>query len=621
MGATDPYDAIRLIEGDIESMALPRVSMVQFLVQKEYLKQEQYEEALKVQQQTKNPDLGKVLVELGMVGEREVLQAKAQEMGIAFADLDRVTIDSTAINALPERIAKNHAVIPVKKQDNNLYVAMANTNNLQAIDDIQMASGCRVIPVLAVPGAIDDALKKYYGGGVAGASDAGASKNGSPMPAKKDAAAAPAAAGGASLSEMRQAIAEAGVKRGSQKDEDDEDDDGEKMADQAPIIRLANALIQQAITDRASDIHVEPQPKSVRVRYRVDGVLMEAMTIPKNLLSALISRLKIMAEMNIAERRVPQDGRIEVRHSGKELDLRVSSIPTPYGEKIVMRILDKSGTQIGLGKLGFNEENQLKIEEMCSQPNGMFLCTGPTGSGKTTTLYSVLYQLNTIGVNIVTAEDPVEYQLNGISQVQMNRKAGLTFATALRAFLRQDPDIMMVGEIRDLETAEIAIESSLTGHLVLSTLHTNDAPSATLRMIDMGVEPYLISATVMGVLAQRLARRIDQDHKESYEVRAGDLKRFGMNSDDPDKMVTLFRGVPHEDNRDTGYRGRVGIHELMTMNAEIAELVVRRAPLNDIKEAAKANGMKELRQDGLEKVLMGLTDPQEVMRVVFTAGY
>ena len=600
-------------------MALPRVSMVQFLVQKEYLKQEQYEEALKVQQQTKNPDLGKVLVELGMVGEREVLQAKAQEMGIAFADLDRVSIDSTAINALPERIAKNHAVIPVKKQDNNLYVAMANTNNLQAIDDIQMASGCRVIPVLAVPGAIDDALKKYYGGGVVGASDAGAAKNGSPMPAKKDAT-TPAVAG-ASLSEMRQAIAEAGVKRGTQKDDDDEDDDGEKMADQAPIIRLANALIQQAITDRASDIHVEPQPKSVRVRYRVDGVLMEAMTIPKNLLSALISRLKIMAEMNIAERRVPQDGRIEVRHSGKELDLRVSSIPTPYGEKIVMRILDKSGTQIGLGKLGFNEENQLKIEEMCSQPNGMFLCTGPTGSGKTTTLYSILYQLNTIGVNIVTAEDPVEYQLNGISQVQMNRKAGLTFATALRAFLRQDPDIMMVGEIRDLETAEIAIESSLTGHLVLSTLHTNDAPSATLRMIDMGVEPYLISATVMGVLAQRLARRIDQDHKESYEVRAGDLKRFGMNSDDPDKMVTLFRGVPDEDNRDTGYRGRVGIHELMTMNAEIAELVVRRAPLNDIKEAAKANGMKELRQDGLEKVLMGLTDPQEVMRVVFTAGY
>ena len=477
--------------------------MVQFLVQKGYLKQEQFEEAQKVQQQTKNPDLGKVLVELGMVGEREVLQAKAQEMGIAFADLDRVSIESSAINALPERVAKNHSVVPVKKQDNVLYVAMHNTNNLQAIDDIAMASGCRVIPVLAVPGAIEDALKKYYGGGVVNGS---ADKN--PAATTASSSEAKNMPAGPGLAEMRQAIAEAGVKRGSAKDEDEGDDDGEKMAEQAPIIRLANALIQQAISDRASDIHVEPQPKSVRVRYRVDGVLMEAMTIPKNLLAALTSRLKIMADMNIAERRVPQDGRIEVRHQGKEIDLRVNSIPTPFGEKIVMRILDKSGTQIGLGKLGFSEENQLKIEEMVSQPNGMFLCTGPTGSGKTTTLYSVLYQLNTIGVNIVTAEDPVEYQLNGISQVQMNRKAGLTFATALRAFLRQDPDIIMVGEIRDLETAEIAIEAALTGHLVLSTLHTNDAPSATLRMIDMGVEPYLITATVIGVLAQRLARKI-----------------------------------------------------------------------------------------------------------------
>ena len=373
--------------------------------------------------------------------------------------------------------------------------------------------------------------------------------------------------------------------------------------------------------DRASDIHVEPQPKSVRVRYRVDGVLTEAMTIPRNLMAALISRLKIMSDMNIAERRVPQDGRIEIRHQGKELDLRVSTVPTPFGEKVVMRILDKSGTQIGLAKLGFTEENQLKIEEMVSQPNGMFLCTGPTGSGKTTTLYSVLYMLNTIGVNIVTAEDPVEYQLSGITQVMMNRKAGLTFATALRAFLRQDPDIIMVGEIRDLETAEIAIEASLTGHLVLSTLHTNDAPSATLRLIDMGVEPYLIAATLMGVLAQRLARKVDPDHREPYQVPAKDLRRFGFDHSDPEELITLYRGIPHEDNRMSGYRGRMGVHELLTMNSEIAELVVRRSPLNDIKMAAKANGMKELREDGLGKVLAGMTDPGEVMRVVFTAGY
>lgn len=594
--------------------------MVQFLMQRGYLTQDQFTEAQRVAQQTRNNDIGKVLVDLGFVGEREMLQARAQEMGIGFVNLDNITIESSALNVVPERILKNHNVIPVKKQDNTLYLAMANVNNLQAIDDVQINSGCRVIPVIAVPGAIEDALRRNFSSSGGGAAATPVRSGATPTPETKTASAAPASAAGSSLADMRQAIAEAGVKRGSKDDEDSEADD-EKLAEQAPIIRLANALIQQAITDRASDIHVEPQPKSVRVRYRVDGVLIEAMTIPKNLLAALISRLKIMADMNIAERRVPQDGRIEVRHGGKELDLRVNSIPTPYGEKIVMRILDKSGTQIGLAKLGFVEENQLKIEELTSQPNGLFLCTGPTGSGKTTTLYSVLYQLNTVGVNIVTAEDPVEYQLNGISQVGMNRKAGLTFATALRAFLRQDPDIIMVGEIRDLETAEIAIESSLTGHLVLSTLHTNDAPSATLRLIDMGVEPYLIAATLMGVLAQRLCRRIDQDHKEPYTVLQKDLRRFGFEVTDPEAEVVLYRGIPHEENRETGFRGRTGVHELLTMNSEIAELVVRRAPLSDIKEAAKANGMKELREDGLIKVLQGLTTPDEVMRVVFTAGY
>lgn len=591
-------------------MALPRVSMVQFLQQKGYLKPEQLEEAVKVQQQTKEPDLGRVLISLGMVGEREVLQAKAQEMGIGFVDLDRVQIESSALNVVPERIAKAHSVIPVKKDGQTLWLAMANDKNIMALDDVKMASGCRVIPVLALPGAIEDAIKKSY---------AGSATNGD---ATASVTAAPAAGSNTVdlRSDIRGAIAAAGVARGRE-DEDMGDKDAEQMAEQAPIIKLANALIQQAIADRASDIHVEPQQRSVRIRYRLDGVLMEAMTVPRNLMAPLISRLKIMADMNIAERRIPQDGRIEVRHSGKEFDLRVSSIPTPYGEKIVMRILDKSSVMIGLGKLGFTPENQAKIEELVSQPQGMFLCTGPTGSGKTTTLYSCLNILNTIGVNIITAEDPIEYQLAGVAQVGMNRKAGLTFATALRAFLRQDPDIMMVGEMRDLETAEIAIESALTGHMVLSTIHTNDAPSTTLRMIDMGVEPYLIAATLTGVLAQRLGRRVDPDHKEAYEVPAIDLRRFGMALEDPDEMITLFRGIPHEDNRMTGYRGRTGFHELMTMNAEIAELVVRRAPVNDVRAAAKANGMHELREDGLTKVLAGQTDPQEVMRVVFTAGF
>jgi type IV pilus assembly protein PilB len=581
--------------------------MVQFLLQKGYIKPDQVDQATKVAQQTGESDLGKVLVGLGFVGEREVIQARAQEQGIAFADLDRVQIDSRALNIVPERIVKMHSAIPVKKDGQTLYVAMANTSNIAALDEIRMTSGCRVIPVLAVPGAIEDAIRKNYSSGQA--------KEATPA-----ATISASKAADAFSNDMKVLMAEATVKVGRDNDEAS-DPDAEKMAEQAPIIKLANALIQQAIADRASDIHVEPQQRSVRVRYRIDGVLMEAMTVPRNLMAPLISRLKIMADMNIAERRVPQDGRIEVRHTAKEYDLRVSSVPTPFGEKIVMRILDKSSVMLGLEKIGFTEENQIKVEEMVSQPNGMFLCTGPTGSGKTTTLYSVLHKLNTVGVNIVTAEDPIEYQLNGVTQVGMNRKAGLTFSTALRAFLRQDPDIIMVGEIRDLETAEIAVEASLTGHLVLSTLHTNDAPSSTLRLIDMGVEPYLVSATLMGVLAQRLARRIDANNKEAYEVPAADLKRFGMSFDDPNEMVTLQRGLPAEENRMTGYRGRTGIHELMTMNAEIAEMIVRRVPLNDIKAAAKANGMHELREDGLHKVLLGWTDPQEIMRVVFTSGF
>jgi len=588
-------------------MANPRMPMLEFLLKKGHIQKEQAEEAIKVSQQTKSP-IDRVVIQLNFAGEREVMEARAQEAGLGFADLDRMTIESSALNIVPERIVKNHSAIPVRKDGQTLWVAMSNPNNVAAIDDLRVASGCRVVPVLAVKGAIEDAIVKYYGGGQV----------------KKESDAAPAkAAAPAPSANFAQIMAEARVKQdrdGGGEDEGGREDDA-AAADAAPIIKLASAIIQQAISDRASDIHIEPGQRAIRVRYRVDGVLMEAMTVPRNLMAPLISRYKIMADMNIAERRIPQDGRIEVKYQEKEIDLRVSSIPTPFGEKIVMRILDKTSVQIGLEKIGFTEAHQLKIEELVSQPNGMFLCTGPTGSGKTTTQYSVLNKLNTVGVNIITAEDPIEYQLNGISQVQMNKKAGLTFATALRAYLRQDPDIIMVGEMRDLETAEIAIESSLTGHLVLSTLHTNDAPSATLRLVDMGVEPYLIAATVIGVLAQRLGRRIDADHKESYEVPQMDLRRFGFNVTDPDALVQLYRGIPHDNNRMTGYRGRTGFHELMTLNAEIAELIVRRAPLNDIKEASKANGMKELREDGLEKVLMGITTPEEVMRVVFTAGY
>jgi type IV pilus assembly protein PilB len=585
-------------------MALKRLPMASYLLEKGFVSKEQLDEALNVQRQTKNPDIGRILVDLGYVGEREVLQARAQEDGHQFVDLDNVRVDDSAVNVVPERIVKLHSVMPIKKEGSTIWLAMANPSDIPAIDDVRLASGCFVRPAVALPGAIEDAIRRHYGSSN-GAAKAEESDAGKPV----------------SMRDLRGVIAAAQVGRDADRVGADEDADAEKMADQAPIIKLANALIQQAIADRASDIHVEPQERHVRVRYRIDGVLMEAMTVPRNLVAPLISRYKIMADMNIAERRIPQDGRIEVRHKDHEYDLRVSSIPTPFGEKIVMRILDKGNAMVGLVKLGFTGESMAQLEELVSQPNGMFLSTGPTGSGKTTTQYSVLHKLNTVGVNIITIEDPIEYQLNGIAQVQINKKAGLTFGTGLRAFLRQDPDIIMVGEMRDLETAEIAIEAALTGHLVLSTLHTNDAPSATIRMIDMGVEPYLISATVIGIMAQRLGRKIDAEHRESYEVPAIDLRRFGFNVTDPDEKVTLYRGVPHDNNRMTGYRGRTGFHELMVMNQEIAEMVVRRAPVADIKAAAKASGMKELREDGLEKVLAGITDPQEVMRVVFTAGF
>jgi type IV pilus assembly protein PilB len=570
------------------------------------------------QKQTKQPNLGRVLIDLGMAGEREVLMAQAQEVNLQFVDLDNTPPDSSAINVVPERILRMHSVIPFKKDGLTLYVAMQNPNNLKAIDDIALASGCRVRPVVAVPGAIEDAIKMHFTGGAEEAASALPTKSG---PSLAQQAAARNAAQAQTQNDLARAMAEASAAQDASRGRGDEQANEDELADQAPIIRLANAAIKQALEAGASDIHVEPGERALRVRYRIDGVLMEAMTIPKNLTAALISRLKIMADMNIAERRVPQDGRIEVRSGGREFDMRVSSIPTPFGEKVVMRILDKQNAMVGLGKLGLSEENQAYIEELVQQPNGLFLCTGPTGSGKTTTQYSVLNMLNSIERNIITVEDPIEYQLNGISQVQVNKKAGLTFATGLRAFLRQDPDIILVGEMRDLETAEIAIEASLTGHLVLSTLHTNDAPSATIRMIDMGVEPYLISATVIGILAQRLGRKVDQNHREPYTEKAINLRRFGFEVVDPDEEVTLFRGVPHEDNRMTGYRGRTGVHELLRMNSEIAEMVVRRAPVQDLKEAAKANGMRELREDGLEKVLAGVTDPSEVMRVVFTAGY
>jgi type IV pilus assembly protein PilB len=603
-------------------MATARKSMGDYLVERGYITAAQLTEALDMQRQSKG-DLAKILVESNIASERDVTEARAYELGVPFVDLNKFAPESGAVNVVPEHVAKRHNVVPIKKDNatNTLIVAMSDINNPYAADDLRMVSRCTVRAALAAPGAIEDALARVYGNSAPAAPTtavAVAATQPGMNPLKPGAA--PAATGmGDLMAVMRENVAKVGSS-GEEALEDDAES-AALMAEEAPVIRVANALIQQAIKEGSSDIHIEPDRRGLRVRYRVDGVLHETMMMPKYIQAPLLSRFKIMAEMNIAERRIPQDGRIPISYEKKDFDLRVSCLPSLHGEKIVCRILDKSSVMIGLAKLGFSGENQSQLEELISQPNGMVLSTGPTGSGKTTTQYSVLNKLNSIEKNILTIEDPVEYQLSGITQVQVNKKAGLTFASALRSFLRQDPDIIMVGEMRDLETAEIAIESALTGHLVLSTLHTNDAPSAVIRMVDMGVEPYLISATVIGVMAQRLGRKVCQSCKEPYEEDAQLLRRFGFKPESEDQKITLWRGKGCEACRHTGYKGRLGIYSLLRMNDEIAELIVRRAPLADVRDASKANGMLELREDGLQKVLEGITTPDEVMRVVFTAGH
>jgi type IV pilus assembly protein PilB len=590
-------------------MVMARKSIGDYLVEKGYASAQEVEDAKKAQQSTKG-DLAKILVDLGL-NPTHVYEAKAAELGQPFVDLTVYKPDQSALNVVPEHVAKRHNVLPVKKDGTILYVAMSDTNNIQAADDLRLVSRCTVKGVLAVPDHITDAIARLYGGSTA---DAPSAIKGGMNPGKE------MQIGGSMADDMKEIAAIYSAKNDKDITEE-ETGTGVDGSDDAPIVRLANTIIQQAIKERASDIHIEPGARNMRVRYRIDGVLHEAMPMPKYLQMPLTARYKILSEINIAERRIPQDGRIPIRYENKDYDLRVSCLPNLFGEKIVMRILDKSSIMIGLNKLGFTPDMQAQLEELSNQPNGMLITTGPTGSGKTTTQYSLLNRLNTVGVNILTVEDPCEYQLNGITQVQVNKKAGLDFGKALRSFLRQDPDIIMVGEMRDLETAEIAIESALTGHLVLSTLHTNDAPSATIRLIDMGIEPFLISATMIGIMAQRLGRKICQNCKETYEVAAIDLKRFGYKVEDPAEVITLARGRGCEICRHTGYKGRIGFYELMRMNAEMADMIVRRAPLSDLREAARANGMKELREDGLIKVLAQQTTPEEVMRVVFTAGY
>jgi type IV pilus assembly protein PilB len=630
-------------------MVMQKKSLGEVLVEKNVISEEQLRQAREVQKSAPG-DLGAIIQDLSFASERDVASARASVLGLQFVDLSQLRIEPEAIKAIPEHIVKRYSIIPIRRDNtanpNKLMVAIGDVQaSMAGLDDIRLISRCHITPVLASKSDIEGAIaRSYNGNGAAPKAPIGGTNgtNGS----------APSAPKRKTTNDGRIQNPPAIIKDETDKDADntpavvdlepnalenaikvdigniqidpgdeDEEADVERMSEEAPIIRIAHAIVQEAIRQKSSDIHIEPMQKGVRIRYRIDGVLNETMTVPKHIQNQLVARFKIRADMNIAERRVPQDGRIPIKHEGKDFDLRVNCLPTFYGEKLVMRVLDKTSVLLGLNKLGFSPEVQTKLEEIVSQPNGMLLTTGPTGSGKTTTLYSILHKINSAEKNIITIEDPVEYQLPGVSQVQINKKAGLTFAVGLKAFLRQDPDIIMVGEMRDLETCQIAVEASLTGHLVLSTLHTNDAPSAVMRLADMGIESYLIAATVIGIIAQRLCRKVCGNCKQPYQVPASELVRFGFVPQNQNQMITLYRGAGCEECRHKGYKGRVGLYEMMVMNEEIAELVVRRAPVADIREAAKAGGMKELREDGLLKVLDGATTPDEVMRVVFTAGF
>jgi general secretion pathway protein E len=526
---------------------------------------EELERALELQKE-RGDKLGRILVDLGFVAQRDVLNALSEQLQIAVAAFNGPPPVTPETERLPARFLRQARAVPLRIEDSTLVLAMADPLDFETIRAAQSATGLKVRAELALDTEIHDALEKHYV----------AEERDETFTGRENEEAA------SDLEHLRD------------------------MASEAPVIRLVNSMIGQAVEKRASDIHIEPFEKEFKIRFRVDGVLQDQEPPPRELKAAIISRVKLMAKLNIAERRLPQDGRIKIKTIGREVDLRVSTLPTLYGESVVMRLLDRSaGDFYDLGRLGFDDHMLARMHHYTSLPHGIFLVTGPTGSGKSTTLYSALKRINQSDKKIITIEDPVEYQMDGINQIHVNTQIGLTFATGLRHIVRQDPDVIMVGEIRDYETAEVAIRSALTGHFVYSTLHTNDAPSAITRLTDMGVENYLITSSVVSVLAQRLVRRICPNCRERHGEA---MNPFG-------DMVPAFRGAGCDECFGTGFRGRVGIFELMELNDEIRKLIMKDADAADLTEAARRNGMRNLREDGWLKVAAGVTTPAEVTRV------
>lgn len=528
--------------------------------------------------------LGNTLAKLGYVEEQQLVQFLSRQYGVPSVDVGEVEIPKDVVDLIPRSVADRHCLIPVNKAGSSLIVAMADPSNIYAMDDIKFLTGFNVEVVVASESAIRKAQERFY------------------QETEQS-------------TDFNDLIGEAEVELQRSEERGIDLEALERSTEEAPVVKLVNLILVDAIKRGASDIHIEPYEKEFRVRYRVDGVLHQIMTPPLKLKDAITSRLKIMSELDIAERRLPQDGRIKlVMGKEREVDFRVSVLPTLFGEKVVLRILDKSSLQLDMTKLGFDAEPLQKFQNAIHQPFGMVLVTGPTGSGKTTTLYSALQELNKISENICTAEDPVEFNLPGINQVQMNDNIGLNFATALRSFLRQDPDIIMVGEIRDFETAEIGVKAALTGHLVLSTLHTNDAPSTINRLLNMGIEPFLVVASLNLILAQRLARKICKDCKEPVDIAPEVLMDAGM-SESEAKGTQPFRGGGCRMCNDTGYKGRIALYEVMPMNDELKECVLQGYSSIELKREAIRIGMQTLRQAGLKKIREGVTTVEEILRV------
>jgi len=552
------------------------------LVQSKLISEEQLDEALSERDES-GKSLGRVLVDTGILTESQMTAVLAEKIGIQYVDLGSYRIDPDAANIIDIDMAKRYLALPIDYTDGKLVVAMADPTNIYALDDIRIIGGMEIMPVVSTKADITRAIETYVRNTVG----------------------------------MDEEFGEAEYLEEEGEGEEEEDEVFRESGDEAPIVKYVNLIISEAVNEGASDVHIEPREKDVRVRYRVDGVLHEKRKSPRRIHPGLVSRIKILSNMNITERRVPQDGRFTMKSAGKDIDLRAASLPTVYGEKIVLRILDRSSILISLTDLGIEAEPLRVFSESFHKPYGTVIVTGPTGSGKTTTMYAALGELNRREVNTITVEDPVEYQMAGLNQVQVNTKVGLTFAASLRSILRCDPDIVMIGEIRDTESANMAIESALTGHMVLCTLHTNDAPSAITRMSEMGVEPFLIASAVDAVVSQRLARRLCVHCRKETTYESEYLKKIGFPVDGEEK-VTLYRaesgGCPFCSM--AGFRGRIGLYEVLGMDEDIEKLIVGMSTARDIGTLAREKGMSTLRQDGYIKVKRGITSIEEVLRVV-----